>query len=224
MDTEGTYGARDTRANRVPRPAAPPSAGPPPATPPPPPSAPPRPDRAPGTGRCRGVAAHPAPLQEPGVWRYGHTPAAREARRRLRPVPGGRHGDRGALRSPRRSLWRNGYIPYRLVPLKLFTPREWWYVGSAGGPRTVEGVDALTVYEAVLFGLLVYACGRLGNWRELFARHVAGRGQPFLGVATAAMAALAQLLVWQDAVPLVRPVLVLVARSRAARSSRARAS
>ncbi|WP_328906141.1 ATP/GTP-binding protein [Streptomyces sp. NBC_00234] len=213
MDTEGTYGARDTRANKVPRPAAPPSAGPPPATPPPPPPAPPRPDRAPGTGpRLDEWLRTPRLPQEPGVWRYGHTPRPPEKPEGV--------SDRSLVVGTVIavlcgvlvwSLWRNGYIPYRLVPLKLFTPREWWYVGSAGGPRTVEGVDALTVYEAVLFGLLVYACGRLGNWRELFARHVAGRGQPFLGVATAAMAALAQLLVWQDAVPLVRPVLVLVA-------------
>ena len=109
------------------------------------------------------------------------------------------------------SLWRNGYIPYRLVPLKLFTPGDWWYAGTFGGPRTIEGADALTVYEAVLFGLLVYGCGRLGNWSEIFRRHVAGRGQPFLGLATAAGGALAELLVWKDAVPLVRPVLILVA-------------
>ncbi|MBK3595344.1 ATP/GTP-binding protein [Streptomyces sp. MBT51] len=109
------------------------------------------------------------------------------------------------------SLWRNGYIPYRLVPLKLFTPGDWWYAGTFGGPRTIEGADALTVYEAVLFGLLVYGCLRLGNWAELFRRHVAGRGQPFLALASAAAAALAQLLVWKDAVPVVRPVLILVA-------------
>ncbi|MFD3653062.1 ATP/GTP-binding protein [Streptomyces sp. NPDC058620] len=222
MDTEGTYGARDTRANQVPRPSAPPPstpppAGPPPATPPPPPAGPPpgppRPDRAPAAGpRLDEWLRTPRLPQEPGVWRYGHTPRPPEK-------PDG-VSDRSLVVGTVIavlcgvlvwSLWRNGYIPYRLVPLKLFTPREWWYVGSAGGPRTVEGVDALTVYEALLFGLLVYGCGRLGNWPELFRRHVAGRGQPFLGVATVAMAGLAQLLVWQGAVPLARPVLVLIA-------------
>ncbi|WP_237524278.1 MULTISPECIES: ATP/GTP-binding protein [unclassified Streptomyces] len=154
----------------------------------------------------------PRPRREPGVWRYGHTPRPPE---RPEGVP-----DRsllvGALISVLCalllwSLWRNGYIPYRLVPLKLFTPGDWWYAGTFGGPRTIEGADALTVYEAVLFGLLVYGCLRLGNWAELFRRHVAGRGQPFLALASAAAAALAQLLVWKDAVPVVRPVLILVA-------------
>ncbi|MGW3802627.1 ATP/GTP-binding protein [Streptomyces clavifer] len=75
----------------------------------------------------------------------------------------------------------------------------------------MEGGDALTVYEAVLFGLLVYGCGRLGNWSEIFRRHVVARGLLFLALTTAAAGALAQLLVWKDAVPVVRPVLILVA-------------
>ncbi|MBM7054225.1 ATP/GTP-binding protein [Streptomyces sp. RHZ10] len=109
------------------------------------------------------------------------------------------------------SLWRNGYLPYRLVPLKLFTPGEWWNPGTSGGPRTIEGSDALTVYEAILFGLLAYGCGRIGNFSELFRRHVAERGQPFLALAAAAAAGLTQLLVWKETLPVVRPVLVLVA-------------
>ncbi|SCM03404.1 ATP/GTP-binding protein, partial [Streptomyces sp. DpondAA-F4] len=173
-----------------------------PATPRPPPPGP----------RLEEWLRTPRPRREPGVWRYGHTPRPPE---RPEGVP-----DRsllvGALISVLCalllwSLWRNGYIPYRLVPLKLFTPGDWWYAGTFGGPRTIEGADALTVYEAVLFGLLVYGCLRLGNWAELFRRHVAGRGQPFLALASAAAAALAQLLVWKDAVPVVRPVLILVA-------------
>ncbi|MFE4693570.1 ATP/GTP-binding protein [Streptomyces sp. NPDC056749] len=207
MDTEGTYDARGTGADRVPRPA-----GPPPAAPPPPPYAPrPRRPEAGGTGVEEWLRT-PRPVREPGVWRYGHVPRPPEKPEGV--------SDRsllvGVLISVLSglllwSLWRNGYIPYRLVPLKLFTPGDWWYAGTFGGPRTIEGADALTVYEAVLFGLLVYGCGRLGNWSEIFRRHVAGRGQPFLGLATAAGGALAELLVWKDAVPLVRPVLILVA-------------
>ncbi|WLQ63848.1 MULTISPECIES: ATP/GTP-binding protein [Streptomyces] len=207
MDTEGTYDARGTGAERVPRPA-----GPPPAAPPPPPYAPrPRRPEAGGAGVEEWLRT-PRPVREPGVWRYGHVPRPPEKPEGV--------SDRsllvGVLISVLSglllwSLWRNGYIPYRLVPLKLFTPGDWWYAGTFGGPRTIEGADALTVYEAVLFGLLVYGCGRLGNWSEIFRRHVAGRGQPFLGLATAAGSALAELLVWKDAVPLVRPVLILVA-------------
>ncbi|MEU0135484.1 ATP/GTP-binding protein [Streptomyces sp. NPDC006296] len=207
MDTEGTYDARGTGAERVPRPA-----GPPPAAPPPPTYAPhPRRPAAAGPGVEEWLRT-PRPVREPGVWRYGHTPRPPERPEGV--------SDRsllvGVLISVLSgllvwSLWRNGYIPYRLVPLKLFTPADWWYAGTFGGPRTIEGADALTVYEAVLFGLLVYGCGRLGNWSEIFRRHVAGRGQPFLALAAAAGGALAELLVWKDAVPLVRPVLILVA-------------
>ncbi|MFH9618056.1 ATP/GTP-binding protein [Streptomyces pratensis] len=204
MDTEGTYDARGTGTHRP--------AGPPPAAPPPPAYAP-APRHAPaGDAGVEEWLRTPRPVREPGVWRYGHTPRPPEKPEGV--------SDRsllvGVLISVLSglllwSLWRNGYIPYRLVPLKLFTPGDWWYAGTFGGPRTIEGADALTVYEAVLFGLLVYGCGRLGNWSEIFRRHVAGRGQPFLGLATAAGAALAELLVWKDAVPLVRPVLILVA-------------
>ncbi|MFF5723618.1 ATP/GTP-binding protein [[Kitasatospora] papulosa] len=207
MDTEGTYEARGTGAERVPRPG-----GPPPAAPPPPTYAPrPRRPATDGPGVEEWLRT-PRPVREPGVWRYGHVPRPPEKPEGV--------SDRsllvGVLISVLSglllwSLWRNGYIPYRLVPLKLFTPGDWWYAGTFGGPRTIEGADALTVYEAVLFGLLVYGCGRLGNWSEIFRRHVAGRGQPFLGLATAAGGALAELLVWKDAVPLVRPVLILVA-------------
>ncbi|WKN17690.1 ATP/GTP-binding protein [Streptomyces sp. JUS-F4] len=160
----------------------------------------------------RRLAAHPRPPQEPGVWRYGYTPPPPEASERV--------SDRsllvGALISLLTalllwSLWRNGYLPYRLVPLKLFTPGEWWYPGTSGGPRTIEGSDALTVYESILFGLLAYGCGRIGNFSELFHRHVVERGQPFLAVAAAAAAGLTQLLVWKETLPVVRPILVLVA-------------
>ncbi|GAA2963725.1 ATP/GTP-binding protein [Kitasatospora cinereorecta] len=205
MDTEGTYEAGGTGA-ALPRPAGPPPPAPPRPAAPPPGHAP-----AAGPGLAEWLRT-PRPVREPGVWRYGHTPRPPEKPEGV--------SDRsllvGVLISALCglllwSLWRNGYIPYRLVPVKLFTPGDWWYAGTFGGPRTIEGADALTVYEAVLFGLLVYGCGRLGNWTEIFRRHVAVRGQPLLALATAAAGALAQLLVWKDAVPVVRPVLILVA-------------
>ncbi|MFC9479431.1 type IV secretory system conjugative DNA transfer family protein [Streptomyces griseus] len=232
MDDDGTRGVRGSSADKVPGPAVPPPPTAPPRVPPTtagpyvpaPHPAPPvehrpaRPATAPSIGQPPPGAPvdawlrTPRPQQEPGVWRYGYTPPPPEASERV--------SDRsllvGALISLLTalllwSLWRNGYLPYRLVPLKLFTPGEWWYPGTSGGPRTIEGSDALTVYESILFGLLAYGCGRIGNFSELFHRHVVERGQPFLAVAAAAAAGLTQLLVWKETLPVVRPILVLVA-------------
>ncbi|WP_405190001.1 ATP/GTP-binding protein [Streptomyces anulatus] len=228
MDDDGTRGVRGSSADRVPGPALPP----PPTAPPrvPAPAAGPDPAATPVEQRpTRPGPASPAeqpvpgapvdawlrtprPPQEPGVWRYGYTPPPPEEPEGV----SNRSLLVGALISLLSalllwSLWRNGYLPYRLVPLKLFTPGEWWNPGTSGGPRTIEGSDALTVYEAILFGLLAYGCGRIGNFSELFRRHVADRGQPFLALAAAAAAGLTQLLVWKEALPVVRPVLVLVA-------------
>ncbi|MFJ1591515.1 ATP/GTP-binding protein [Kitasatospora albolonga] len=191
-----------------PTPPTPP--GPPPARP----AAPPPPVEQPSAGAPALDAwlRTPRPPQAPGIWRYGFTPRP--------PEQGDGVSDRsllvGALIALLSalllwSLWRNGYLPYRLVPLKLFTPGEWWNPGTRGGPRTIEGVRALAVYEALLFGLLVYGCGRLGNFSELFRRHVVSRGQPFLAVATAVAAGLTLLLVWNGTLPVAAPVLVLVA-------------
>ncbi|MFJ6438940.1 ATP/GTP-binding protein [Streptomyces sp. NPDC091649] len=230
MDDDGTRGVRGSSADRAPVPGLPPRPTtsprvPPPATGPRTPASaqpveyrPPRPTSAPSVEQPpRGAPLDawlrtPRPHQEPGVWRYGYAPPPPEMSERV--------SDRsllvGALISLLSalllwSLWRNGYLPYRLVPLKLFTPGEWWNPGTSGGPRTVQGSDSLTVYEALLFGLLAYGCGRVGNWSELFRRHVADRGQPFLALAAAAAAGLTQLLVWKEALPVVRPVLVLIA-------------
>ncbi|MFE7338612.1 type IV secretory system conjugative DNA transfer family protein [Streptomyces griseus] len=231
MDDDGTRGVRGSSADKVPGPAVPPPPTAPPRVPPAagpylpaPHPAPPvehrpaRPASAPSIGQpplgapVDAWLRTPRPPQEPGVWRYGYTPPPPEASERV--------SDRsllvGALISLLSalllwSLWRNGYLPYRLVPLKLFTPGEWWYPGTSGGPRTIEGSDALTVYESILFGLLAYGCGRIGNFSELFHRHVVERGQPFLAVAAAAAAGLTQLLVWKETLPVVRPILVLVA-------------
>lgn len=228
MDDDGTRGVRGPSADRVPGPALPPPPTTPPRVPPPatgarpaappveqrptrPGSAPPAEQPIPGAPVDAWLRT-PRPPQEPGVWRYGYTPPPPEEPEGV----SNRSLLVGALISLLSalllwSLWRNGYLPYRLVPLKLFTPGEWWNPGTSGGPRTIEGSDALTVYEAILFGLLAYGCGRIGNFSELFRRHVADRGQPFLALAAAAAAGLTQLLVWKEALPVVRPVLVLVA-------------
>lgn len=232
MDDDGTRRVRDTRADRAPGPAVPPPPSTPPRVPPPaapvppetgpypafgqapavPPPAPPVEQPPTGTPALDAWLRAPRTPQEPGVWRYGHTPRPPEEPEGV----SNRSLLVGVLISLLSalllwSLWRNGYLPYRLVPLKLFTPGEWWNPGTSGGPRTKEGREALTLYEGILFGLLVYGCGRIGNWSELLRRHVVDRGQPFLALAAAAAAGLAQILVWKEAVPVLRPILALVA-------------
>ncbi|MEV7421942.1 ATP/GTP-binding protein [Streptomyces sp. NPDC091212] len=216
MDTDGTHDAPTTPT------PPPPRSAPPRPEPPRPAYAPPRPPHAPPGAPSAEAVAPASSLDDwlrtprrgdaPGVWRYGHVPRPPE---KPDGVPN-RALVVGLLISLLSgtlvwTLWRHGYIPYRLVPLKLFTPRDWWFAGSFGGPRTREAERAVTVYEALLFGLLVYTCARLGNWAELFQRHVARRGQPFLGVASAVAGALVLMLVWRDALPVARPVLIVVA-------------
>ncbi|AXG80583.1 ATP/GTP-binding protein [Streptomyces paludis] len=218
MDTDGT-GTHNAPPGPVPAPTGSVPPLPRPAAPPRPSYAPAPPSHPPAEAAARSAAVSlddwlrtPRRAEAPGVWGYGHVPRPPEK-------PDGvphRQLFVGVLISVFVgtlvwTLWRNGYIPYRLVPLKLFTPGDWWYAGSFGGPRTQEAARAVVVYEALLFGLLVYVCARLGNWAELFRRHVARRGQPFRAAATAAGGALALLLVWQDILPVARPVLIVVA-------------
>ncbi|WEH39403.1 ATP/GTP-binding protein [Streptomyces sp. AM 2-1-1] len=204
MEKDGAHGAWDTRSGRVPHPV-----GPPPSTPPP--GVPPRPRAAPLAGPPVDVwLSTPRPAEEPGVWRYGHRPPPPEKSEEAE----GRQLLTGALISVLAgiliwSLWRNGYLPYRLLPLRAFTPGDWWYAGT-NSPATVEGRDAISVYEGILFGLLLYGCGRLGNWSEVFRRYVAERGQPFRAVTALGLAAFAQLLVWKEAIPVADPVFALV--------------
>ncbi|MGW1463925.1 ATP/GTP-binding protein [Streptomyces sp. NPDC002308] len=204
MENDGTYGARDTRSGRVPHPV-----GPPPAAPPP--SVPPRPRTAPAAVPPLDVwLSAPRPVEEPGIWRYGHRPPPPEKSEEAE----GRQLLTGALISVLAgiliwSLWRNGYLPYRLVPLRVFTPSDWWYAGT-NSPATIQGRDAISVYEGILFGVLLYGCGRLGNWSEVFRRYVAERGQPFRAVTALGLAGFTQLLVWKETIPVARPVLALV--------------
>ncbi|MCX5400101.1 ATP/GTP-binding protein [Streptomyces sp. NBC_00102] len=208
MENDGTYGARDTRSGRVPHPAGSPPAAPPPSGP-----VPPRPRNAPSAVPAPPVdvwLSVPRPAEEPGVWRYGHRPPPPEKTEEAE----GRQLLTGALISVLAgiliwSLWRNGYLPYRLLPLRAFTPGDWWYAGT-NSPATMEGRRAYDVYQGIVFGLLLYGCGRLGNWAEVFRRYVAERGQPFRAVTVLGLAGFAQLLVWKDAIPVAKPVLALV--------------
>ncbi|WP_069885787.1 ATP/GTP-binding protein [Streptomyces luteocolor] len=220
MDTEGTHGARDgQRAAPVPRPA-------PPAVP----TTPPMPRQAPGAAASvpsSGAAeapvstaewlATPRPKTAPGIWRYGYRP----------PEP-----DADAEGTDRRlvvgmvistvlglvfwSLWRQGSIPYQWAPLKLFTPGDWWWAGSAQ-PKAWQGMDARTVYDGIVFGAVVYTVGRLGAWPEAIRHFVVRRPQPSRAVLASVGAVGVLVFVWPDALgldtrplPVVDPVLSLV--------------
>ncbi|RPK90521.1 ATP/GTP-binding protein [Streptomyces sp. ADI98-10] len=156
------YGS-DAGAARVPRP-----------TPPPPPM-PPLPPRSPAEvfDVRHWLRAHRADA-EPGLWRYGY-----------RPRPAGASADVptralvvGALISIACgvfawAVWSTDYIAVQRLPLKLFTPSEWWRGEPGQSART-----ATAVYNSLFAALLIYFCGRLGNWPALYRRLVLDRPQP----------------------------------------------
>ncbi|MCP3816652.1 ATP/GTP-binding protein [Streptomyces sp. A3M-1-3] len=192
MDTEGTYDARGTQAGQVPRPAGPP---PMPALPP-----------ATGPSLTEWLRT-PRPEAEPGVWRYGHRPGA--------PEEAAEAPDRALLSGAVISIlactlvWsllRNGYIPYWTVPLKLFTPQDWWEPLSGDAVRRKGGETALPLYELLFTGALLYGFGRLGNWRSAFDRLIAARG-PWVRAGAAAVGAMLVMLLVSNLMVPVRPVV-----------------
>ncbi|MFJ8164763.1 ATP/GTP-binding protein [Streptomyces sp. NPDC096136] len=188
MDSEGTNDGQATRTGHVPRPA-------------PPAKAPPKPRHAPAVGTpLEGWLRTPRPEAEPGVWRFGYVPREGGA---SDPV-----ANRSLLSGVVISLlacvlvWSlltNGYIPYIEVPLKLFTPRDWWELGGAAVDH--RGQAALQVYELLLTGGLVAWFSRLGAWRAAFDRLVVARGPQARKAGAAAGALLVALLIWTNTVP-----------------------
>lgn len=207
MDSEGTHDARGTHATPVPRPAGP--------------AAPPMPRRAPGAGGAPSVAdwlAAPRPEAAPGIWRYGYRAPAPEAdtegvNRRL--IVGMVISALIGLLFW--SLWRQGSIPYQWVPLKLFTPGEWWWAGSAQ-PKEWQAADARIVYDGVVFGAVLYSVGRLGAWPDAIRHFVVRRPQPSRAVLASVAAVGVLVFVWPSALgldarplPVADPVFSLVA-------------
>ncbi|MFD3870657.1 ATP/GTP-binding protein [Streptomyces sp. NPDC058623] len=197
MDTDGAYEGRATRAGRVPRPAG--EAG----------GVPPMPTRPPGSVRGAGAASPfadwlrtPRPTAEPGVWRRGYQP-----RQGVQEEPA---ADRALLSGAVISflacvlIWSllsNNYIPYTDLPLKLFTPRDWWEL--RGGPVDGRGVAALQTYMTLVTVLLVVWFSRLGSWHLAFDRLVARRGRRARVAGAAAGALFVLLLIWTRTLPLL---------------------
>ncbi|MFJ2026361.1 ATP/GTP-binding protein [Streptomyces sp. NPDC087897] len=192
MGTEGTYDARreqggqgaddagarwlghpegnDGGAIRVPRPTSPP------------PPLPPMPPRAPAVAfDVRQWLRERRADAEPGLWRYGHRPKAVAA---TDEVPT-RALVVGALISTVCgilvwAIWRTDYFVVQRLPLKLFTPSDWWR-GEPGQPART----ASAVYNSLFAALVIYFCGRLGNWPALYRRLVMDRPQPARAFAAA---------------------------------------
>ncbi|MGW7062893.1 ATP/GTP-binding protein [Streptomyces sp. NPDC054904] len=195
MDTDGAYDGQATRAGQVPRPAGAPA------------GAPPMPTRPPGVVQAPTPGSPltewlrtPRPRLGPGGWRFAHEP-----RRQSEVDPS---TDRSLLSGAVISflacvlIWSllsNNYIPYADLPLKLFTPRDWWEL--RGGPVDHRGMAAQEAYELGLIGLLVLWFSRLGSWGLAFERLVGARG-PRARAAGAALGALfVMALIWTQTLP-----------------------
>ncbi|MCZ4603757.1 ATP/GTP-binding protein [Streptomyces sp. Lzd4kr] len=226
MDSDGTQDARGTHATPVPRPATPPEA---PAVPPRPswePGEPPRQD----SGRGEAVAAwldEARPETETGIWRIGYRmPKAGLNGERIAPVTVVGMLIPLAVALVVWSFWQRGAIPYQYTVLRLFTPNDWYWGGTLASPKRLEGrpieypgVEALQVYNALFFALLVYTVGRLGGWPAV-VRHVVDRRLQPARALLAALGALVTLSfvfpdafpgVGWDALPIANPLRSLIA-------------
>ncbi|TQK51521.1 hypothetical protein FBY35_1924 [Streptomyces sp. SLBN-118] len=164
MDSEGTFDARGTRSNPVPRPAGPPAV----------PGIPAVPGHAPTT-RPAVVdwLRTPRPAAEPGVWRLGHR-ARPEEEPELVPARRLFTGAVIALLSGWLlwSLLWNGYLGrYWIWPLLVLTPDSW-----RSDPPT--WATASYVYYAVVGGAILVFFARIGHVPEIWQRYVRRGDKP----------------------------------------------
>ncbi|MFJ8077963.1 ATP-binding protein [Streptomyces sp. NPDC096176] len=169
MESEGTFDARGTRANPVPRPAEPPA-----EVPPVPPGTPALPGHAPTTRPALlEWLRTPRPPAEPGVWRLGHLPRPDEEPEL---VPARRLFS-GALIALLTGwlLWSllwNGYLGrYWLWPLLVLTPDSWRADATAWA-------NASYVYYAIIGGGMLVFFARIGNVPEIWRRYVVRGDKP----------------------------------------------
>jgi hypothetical protein len=173
MESEGTFDARGTRADPLPRPA-----GPPPGVLPVPPGTPAPPAKAPLT-RPAVVdwLRTPRPPAAPGVWRLGHRERPQEE---PETVPA-RQLLTGAFIAYLCGwlLWSllwNGYLEgwwffveeWWLLPMLWLVPDDW---RSQTSPHVELYVATTYLYYALVLGLLAWGFGRVGNWREVWQRY-----------------------------------------------------
>ncbi|MFF9281149.1 ATP-binding protein [Streptomyces griseosporeus] len=163
MDSDGTHEARGTRANPVPRPAAPPEGPALPPMPTAPPGAPPRPDGSAFLAWLR----TPRPKAAPGVWRFGHVPRPEEE---PEAVPA-RQLISGAVIAFLVgwliwSLLWNGYLGgWWLLPLYAMIPDSW------AQPHSFGAVVVVYAYYLLIALVILVGVGRLGRWGELWRRY-----------------------------------------------------
>ncbi|GGV59611.1 hypothetical protein GCM10010277_63330 [Streptomyces longisporoflavus] len=196
MDSDGTQDAYGTHATPVPRPAH--------APPPVPAGLPPVPRRPPGAlSAVADWLSAPRPEAGLGIWRFRHVPPPDdEEDRRM---------DRGLLAGLLISLaiglfvwslWRQQDIPYQRPLIWLLTPEGWFHSGTIDPIEWKwQGNEALTAISSVVFVLLVYGVGRLGNWAEAFRHLISRREQPSRALRAAAGALIVLMFVWPEAFP-----------------------
>lgn len=164
MDSEGTFDARGTRPNPVPRPARLPVV----------PGIPAVPGHAPTT-RPAVVdwLRTPRPAADPGIWRLGHR-ARPEEEPELVPARRLFVGALIALLSGWLlwSLLWNGYLgSYWIWPLLVLTPDSW-----RSDPPT--WATASYIYYAIVGGALLVFFARIGHVPEIWHRYVRRADKP----------------------------------------------
>ncbi|MGX1506399.1 UNVERIFIED_CONTAM: putative membrane protein [Streptomyces graminofaciens] len=173
MESEGTYDARGTRANPVPRPA-----GPPAEVPSVPPGTPARPGHAPATRpKVAEWLRVPRPAAAPGIWRLGHRDRPEEEPDLV----------------PARQLFGGAFVAYlcgwllwsllwnRYLEGWWFFVDDWWLLPmlwsvpdawrSPTDPNFEMYVLASYLYNGLVLGLLAVGFGRVGNWQEIWQRY-----------------------------------------------------
>ncbi|MFR9795875.1 ATP/GTP-binding protein [Streptomyces sp. MS06] len=208
MDADGTYEARGTRANPVPRPARPPGTPAVPPRPPDAPAVPPRPVHAPEQS-TRSAAAEwlnePRPQARPGIWRLGYRPPRQEGqRRRLDAATVAGIVIPAIAGMILWALWRQAAIPYQWAPLRLITPDDWWWQPSMS-PKSPQdgkwGVYALSAYRDAAFLVIFGGMARLGSWGKAVRFWFEGKPQPRRAGLAGVFALLSLALVFPGAVP-----------------------